>query len=66
MWEVQKEEHHEIPIYSHDFNVWHHFIQKRKTCDVTNKIITKVKYCKVHDHFETEVISEEVVHSHQH
>ncbi|GGM19874.1 hypothetical protein GCM10011351_02180 [Paraliobacillus quinghaiensis] len=66
IWEVQEVSEHEIPIYSHTFNVWHHFIQKKKTCNVTNKIRVEVKYCKEHDHFKTDVTSEEVIHSHKH
>lgn len=65
-WQMQKVSYHDVPIYSHEFNVWHHFIQKEKTCNVINKVKTEVRYCKVHDHIETNVTSEEVIHSHDH
>ncbi|WP_117149303.1 MULTISPECIES: hypothetical protein [Paraliobacillus] len=66
IWEIQKVSYHDVPIYSHEFNVWHHFIEKEKTCSVVNKVKTEVRYCKVHDHIETKVTSQEVTHSHDH
>lgn len=66
VWEVEEVSFHNVPIYSHDFNVWHHFIQKRKECNVVNKVKTEVRYCSVHNHFETKVTSEEVIHSYEH
>ncbi|MDL4842208.1 hypothetical protein [Aquibacillus rhizosphaerae] len=51
---------------SHQYDVWHNFIKKSVTCDITHKIKTEIWYCDLHNHTKSEVSLEETIHSHKH
>ncbi|CQR47873.1 hypothetical protein BN1058_02205 [Paraliobacillus sp. PM-2] len=66
LWEKKYEEMIDTKLYEHQFKSWHHFIQKTNTCKVTKKVKVTVNYCKIHEHYTTEITHLDIMHSKRH
>lgn len=66
IWQLNHTEYINTPFTNHEYKAWHHFIQKTVTCQVTKQMKIQVEYCKIHDHYQTNIEDLGIVHSKKH
>ncbi|MFD1362068.1 hypothetical protein [Lentibacillus salinarum] len=65
-WGEYSTHYETIDARSHEYTYWKNFIERTRTCDISHKIKSVVYYCDVHDHTDTEIFLEEIIHSEEH